>query len=333
MSTSPLSDRLEVEAGVSLHLELIATRASADSKASRRPVLLVNGLTMSTAAWEPLTRLLTAERTVVRYDMRGQGQSDAPPGPYRRERHALDLMAVLAELQRTGLTPLHVVALSNGAFVSQLVAAYLSDPELADAAGEPVQTSAASLQGTLASLVLLDAFAQVDAHLSAVLRSWLNALSVGGPGARFDAAAPWVWGPRFLSEQQGALEAARQLATEQASEPVQALTEGLLLEAERPLNLNVALHRFEPPLLVAMGENDLLTPLRTNREALALFGRNDHPAIIERAGHALPIENPNALAALLRPFFEAADKKLVDDRTVDEGASPATAPHEGGAPP
>lgn len=320
MSTvSPVTSRLEVEPGVSLHLEVVA----GPTASTRRPVLLVNGLTMSSSAWEPLTLLLTPERTVMRYDMRGQGRSDAPPGPYLRERHTLDLLAVLAELRRVGLAPVHIVALSNGAFVSQLVAAHLSAPELLGLAGGASLAGGGSPSESIASLTLLDTFAFVDAHLVAVLRSWLNALSLGGTSARFDAATPWVWGPHFLSERQDALDAARQLAAEQSPEPVRALTEGLLLEADQPLDLGPALHRFEAPLLVALGEDDALTPLRTNRQALALFGRGGDPTVIERAGHALPIENPSALAQLLRPVLKAGDDK----------ASQRSTSHEGGAPP
>ncbi len=323
-SVLPPTSRLAVESGVNLHLEVVAGPAAT----ARRPVLLVNGLTMATSAWEPLTPLLTPERIVVRYDMRGQGQSDAPAGPYRRERHALDLLAVLAELHRAGMAPVHVVALSNGAFVSQLVAAYLSAPELVDLDEGAPLVAGAHASELIASLTLLDTFARVDAHLMAVLRSWLNALSLGGPSARFDAATPWVWGPSFLSEQREALESARELAAEHATEPVRALTEGLLLDADQPLDLAPALRRFEAPLLVALGEDDLLTPLRTHRDVLALFGRGGDPAVIEGAGHALPIENPSALAQLLRPFLKEADENASHDK-----ASRDKALHEGGAPP
>lgn len=320
---------------MSLHLEVIAGPTATRG----RPVLLVNGLTMSTAAWEPLTLLLSPERTVVRYDMRGQGQSDAPPGPYRRERHAADLLAVLRELTRAGLAPVHLVALSNGAYVSQLVAAMLSAPELVveqrhgPADVLRVEASDLPLTASIASLTLLDTFARVDAHLAAVLRSWLSALNLGGPSARFDTAAPWVWGPRFLAEQQTALDAAKEQAAAQAPEPVEALTEGLLLEAGQQFDLAPALRQFAAPLLVAFGEDDLLTPLRTNRDVLTQFGRGGEPTAVADAGHALPIENPSALARLLRPFLKAADEQAQDPDAPPPTSSALNRPDEGGAPP
>ena len=85
MSTSTW--RLATNDGVQLHVEKGPGGAQ-----HRLPVLLVNGVTMSTDSWNLLGRLLQPQRTVLRYDMRGQGASDAPSGPYLRERHARDLL-------------------------------------------------------------------------------------------------------------------------------------------------------------------------------------------------------------------------------------------------
>src|SRR5690606_5947526 len=135
----------------------------------------------STESWNPLGRLLEAGRPVIRYDMRGQGASDKPEGPYSRERHALDLLAVLADLHEQGSTPLHLVGLSNGGYVAQLLLAWLVDPALAPA--EASRTGLERLRGAVAGLALLDSFASVDARLAAAVRAWLGALDAGGAAA------------------------------------------------------------------------------------------------------------------------------------------------------
>ena len=70
---------LTTDDGVELYVETMAAAAGADPDSA--PVLLVNGITMSTESWNQLGRLLQKERAVVRYDMRGQGASGAPAGP------------------------------------------------------------------------------------------------------------------------------------------------------------------------------------------------------------------------------------------------------------
>jgi len=263
-----------------------------DARDAALPVVLVNGLTMTVAAWDGLERLLAEDRSVVRYDMRGQGESDAPAGPYPPSRHAADLLQVLRHLR---LGRVHLVALSNGALVAQRVAAALAADASASAPGGDVR---------LASLTLLDGFAFVDAHLRTVLRSWLGAFAAGGAEARFDAAAPWVWGPAFLEANEAALADARALAGAADDHAVRGLIEGLLTDETRAPA--AGLERVRVPLLIAVGEHDVLTPARASAAIVHAFGRGEVHTIAD-VGHAAPIEDPRAVAALVRPFLLAAE--------------------------
>lgn len=302
-------ERLALEDGTTLNVEGWSG-AELEGTSGGAPVLLLNGITMATSSWNLLARQLGGERPVIRYDMRGQGASDAPAGPYRRERHAKDLLALLVALKGRGLTPLHLVALSNGGYVLQLLLAWLAEPRLAEAAGltEAELADLEGLRGAALSVTLLDTFATVDARLAAVVKGWLAALEYGGPGTRFDVAAPWVWGPEFLAENRAALAEARELAGAHPESAVRALLEGLLASAADEPDLRAALPRLDLPLLVAMGEDDVLTPTRAHHAVLEQFGRSEAElALIPRAGHGAPIENAPAVAALLKPFLSAAD--------------------------
>lgn len=306
--TGKVTWRLRTDDGVELYVE--ATRADEGADPSGAPVLLINGITMSTESWNQLGRLLRQERPVVRYDMRGQGASDAPAGPYTRERHARDLLGLLQDLSERGLTPLHVVALSNGGYVTQLLLGWLHHAGLAAAAGlsESQRDALAERGDDILSLTLLDTFARVDARLHAAVRSWLNALAAGGAPTRFDAATPWVWGPDFLAANGEALAEARELAAGQPQDAVESLLEGLLASAETEPDLTPVLSQASLPLLVALGEDDVLTPVRNHREVLEQFGRDpEQVRTVPRAGHAAPIENAAGVAALVRPFLRKHD--------------------------
>jgi pimeloyl-ACP methyl ester carboxylesterase len=82
---------LPLDTGVALHVDV-------SGPADGRTVVLVNGLTMSVAAWAGLTERLERDHRVVRYDMRGQGLSESPTGPHRPAQHAADLRALVREL-------------------------------------------------------------------------------------------------------------------------------------------------------------------------------------------------------------------------------------------
>jgi len=258
----------------------IRVRVDVSGPEGARTVLLANGLTMSLASWDPLAARLGRDHRVVRYDMRGQGDSDDPPGPHTPQAHAADLEALVRAL---GLRDLHVVGLSNGGLVAMLAAARLEQ----------------DAPGTIDTLTVIDSFGRVDAHLRLVMRSWLAALDAGGPGLRFDVAAPWVWGHEFVRAHGDAVAAARTAAAAAAAGRVRSLVGGLVAfdgDAWGPL---VALDR---PVLAVCGADDVLTPVRCSREIVGR-ARDARLVVVERGGHALPIERPDAVESALREFW------------------------------
>lgn len=82
---------------VSLHVE--------DTGGTGRPVVLLHGWPLSSAAWTDQVPALTAEGyRVVAYDRRGFGQSDKPKTGYGYDKFADDLAAVLDELDLRDVT-------------------------------------------------------------------------------------------------------------------------------------------------------------------------------------------------------------------------------------
>jgi 3-oxoadipate enol-lactonase len=76
------------------------------------PVLMLcNSLGTSLEMWEPQMASLLTQFQVLRYDVRGHGQSDVPAGPYSIEQLGQDAMALLDHL---GLTRVDFCGLSMG---------------------------------------------------------------------------------------------------------------------------------------------------------------------------------------------------------------------------
>jgi pimeloyl-ACP methyl ester carboxylesterase len=87
------------------------------------PVLLLHGLGVGGSVWQAFARRLLPHLAAVAPDLRGHGQSDAPPSGYEPADYAADLLELIADLKLE--TPLPVVGHSLGA----LVAAALADLE------------------------------------------------------------------------------------------------------------------------------------------------------------------------------------------------------------
>src|SRR4051812_17457337 len=75
------------------------------------PLLFINSLGTDLGMWAPQARALAEHGRIIRYDTRGHGLSDAPPGPYTVERLGLDAVALLDAL---GIERANVCGLSLG---------------------------------------------------------------------------------------------------------------------------------------------------------------------------------------------------------------------------
>jgi 3-oxoadipate enol-lactonase len=79
-------------------------------------VALIHGVGGRLEAWDAVAAELQGRFRVLRYDQRGHGLSDKPPGPYTVEQMSGDLAALLDAL---GIARCHVVGVSLGGMVAQ----------------------------------------------------------------------------------------------------------------------------------------------------------------------------------------------------------------------
>jgi 3-oxoadipate enol-lactonase len=85
------------------------------------PVLLLsNSLSSTLEMWEPQVGELSSRFRVLRYDNRGHGASDVPPGPYTIERFGQDAKELIEAL---GVAPVAFCGLSMGGMVGMWLAA------------------------------------------------------------------------------------------------------------------------------------------------------------------------------------------------------------------
>ena len=92
-----------------------------DGEANAPPLLFVNSLGTDLRMWEPQAVCFSRRFRVIRYDTRGHGRSDAPPGPYTIERLGGDILALLDSLS---VERAHVCGLSLGGLTALWLAAH-----------------------------------------------------------------------------------------------------------------------------------------------------------------------------------------------------------------
>ncbi len=246
------------------------------------PLLLLNGGLMTYVAWDALAVPLAEEHLVVACDLRGQLLS---PGPAHADLHGhvADLGALLDHLR---LPRVHVLGTSYGGFVGLLLAA--TRPE------------------RVASLVVVSGAARVDEagweRARPVLAAAQGALAGGDPRAVFDALLPFTFAPAYRERNAALLE----LRRAQFAALPRTWFEGLvgLLESLRGLDLRAQLPLIRAATLVVAAELDASFPLALARELHA--GLPDARfELVPEAGHALVVEQPQALLELARAFLAA----------------------------
>lgn len=238
-------------------------------------LVLLNGITMTTAAWAWHVPHYTPHFRVLCLDFRGQGQSSKPDEPaYPLTEQADDLAAALTLL---GVARAHVLGLSYGGMVAQHFAHR-----------HPTR---------VARLVLASTLAYSDAANAAMAASWAAAQAAGGADLRFTESLPWVFGSPFLAAQQPLLAALRGIAAQHPWSAVERLTAGVLSHDARPW-----LAQLTQPTLVLVGNEDRLTP-RYQADCLVDMLPDAQLVVLPHVGHASHLEALPAFVAETAAFF------------------------------
>jgi 3-oxoadipate enol-lactonase len=87
-------------------------------------LVLGSSLGTTSALWEPQLAALTNKLRVVRYDHRGHGRSPVPPGPYRLDELASDVLTIVDSL---GVDRFRIAGISLGGMVAMWIGSHVPD--------------------------------------------------------------------------------------------------------------------------------------------------------------------------------------------------------------
>ena len=238
-------------------------------------ITILNGLTMSTAAWVAQLKDFSPHFRVLLLDLRGQGQTERSDEEcYPLPRQADDLARLLDKL---GIAKTHLFALSYGGIVAQYFA--LQHPE------------------RLGTMVLCDTLAWSDEVNRALHEGIVMAWEAGGTKLRFRVMLPITFGANFLRMAAPVIPTLEQMAEALPWAGTKAMMVGVLDH-----DLRERLKDIRAETLLIFGEEDRFTPLYQARLLQAGI-----PGAVLRlipgVGHAAPLENPPAVDALALAFF------------------------------
>jgi len=251
-----------------LHYELLEPAAG---RAVAHTFVLGHALGCDLRMWDSLAAHLVAQGgRVLRYDQRGHGRSDTPPGPYQLAELAADAARLIDEL---ALGPVIWIGLSMGGMVGQELA--LRHP------------------GRVKALVLANTSAGYPTEARAGWTQRMAAIEQGGLEAIVDGALQRWFHAGFHAEQPATVALWR-------SRVLQCRPAGYIAccAAIRDLDTTERLPAIHQPTLVIAGALDIGTPPAMAAEIAAGIP-GARLVVLQGASHLSVLEQPAAFAACL----------------------------------
>ncbi|HSK68858.1 MAG TPA: alpha/beta fold hydrolase [Candidatus Limnocylindria bacterium] len=243
-----------------------------------RPLLLLNGIMMSTKSWEPfLDAFQQGGNSPLLVDMLDQGESDEMDGPYGIEVQARMLTALLEELH---IAQAAVFGASYGGEVALHLA--VTSPHL------------------VGKLALANTVARTSAWLKEIGDAWI--LAAGNPLAYYSTTIPVIYSPDFYDRRADWMAARKDLLTRTAFASPSFLRrmERLTRSAESH-DVRDRLHEIACPTLIFSSGQDHVTPVE-EQEYLRDHIPGAQHVHLPKTGHAAFYERPDLFAAILMGF-------------------------------
>ncbi len=238
---------------------------------------LIHGVGADSTSFDAVATLLEPQFQILRYDLRGHGRSDKPPGPYALEDFVRDLVHLLDDLE---VASTHLAGFSLGGLIAQAFT-------LAHAA-------------RVGRLAILSAVSGRTAAQRVEVSARADRLEARGPGSTVEAAIERWFSPEFRAAYPEVVRA--KAASILANDPA-AYAAAYRVFAQS--DLADRLHEIRVPTLIMTGEHDVGSSPRMAR----LMHRRIEGSrlqILPGLRHAILTEAPALVAEHLQRFLVGA---------------------------
>ena len=244
---------------------------------SGKTLVLLNGLTQSTAAWSLMTPYFSSHNLLL-LDFIFQGKSDKDGEWQSFNEHATDLADLITHLK---ISRPVLAGLSYGSLVAQHYAVLFP--------------------GQLEKLILMSSFCHKTPYYLAIETAWERALQTGGYSLMLDVMLPSVLSESYFNSPIIPIDLMKQARAEM-NQDASAIFKLMRATKERK-DFRSELKKILVPTLVIHGERDLLFPLHMGEEVAnnisgAIFN------VIKGAGHTLNLEAGVETAFIINLFLD-----------------------------
>jgi pimeloyl-ACP methyl ester carboxylesterase len=254
------------------------------------PVVLLNGIMMSTASWKPFIECMTKHNTLVLVDFFDQGQSERMTESYDHSIQVALLEAVLEEVSaQIWYEKFAIMGISYG--------------------GEVAIQYALQHPARVRRLVLANTCGRTSSWLKKIGDGW-NEVAKGGNGySYYLTTIPVIYSTKFYEDRAAWMDGREAFLTQHFSKPevLQALIR--LTDSSVTYNVVDRLHEISCPTLIISSSEDVLVP-PTEQQLLHEKIKGSVYVTVNGSGHASMYEAPEAFATLTLGFANLPDSGI-----------------------
>lgn len=251
-----------------------------------KPILVINGLMMSTLSWYPYLDTLANDNTVILYDLFDQGKSSKLlDGKYT---HKIQVEGTRELLKRLNYEKVSICGLSYGAEVAI---------EFATKYPEAVER-----------LIILNGTASTTPWIKAIGDGWNKMAKDGDGEGYFRVSYPGIFSPSFYNSHLDFMEKREKVLVPLFDKKEFRERMIRLTESSESYDVRKDLYKINCPTLIVSGEEDYLTPLSESKYLCDNI-KNSHLVILYKTGHTSIYERPHMFTSLLLGFVNSRDSE------------------------
>ncbi|MFH0993259.1 MAG: alpha/beta hydrolase [bacterium] len=249
-----------------------------------KPLVILNGIMMSTKSWNPFVRSLSERNLLIRLDFFDQGQTDKCEGQSYTQDIQVELLVHL--LDHLGLEKAAIVGISYGGEVALKFA--IAYPDRVD------------------RLVLFNSTACTGPWLRDIGRGWIAAGRTRDGRAYYQTTIPVIYSPHFYISKLEWMKKREQFLIPVFSNPAFLDAMERLTNSAESYDVKADLGKVKAKTLIVSAEEDYLTPVDRQQELYQLIPGAEWIKI-PIAGHASMYERPLLFATLVTGFVNVAE--------------------------
>ncbi len=249
-----------------------------------KPILLLNGIMMSTKSWEPFVSSLSENNQLIRLDFIDQGQSDKLENSVYTQDIQVEIILLL--LKEIKLKKVNVVGISYGGEIAVLLASRY--PNLVD------------------RLILFNTTPFTSPWLKEIGHSWINIGKTRNGQNYYQATIPVIYSPTFYEKRLDWMKKREVILTPIFSNPLFLDAMERLTNSAESYDARLELDRIRATTLIVSGDEDFLTPL-SDQKKLHQMIKGSYHVILPGVGHASMYEVPMLFTSLVLGFIHAKD--------------------------